>query len=83
MLITYYHRRPVKGMYSIERLFNDIRNALPEGINYTVSISRFESKGIWRRLYICIEATFRQGDINHITGDIHYVAILLRKKERF
>jgi glycosyltransferase involved in cell wall biosynthesis len=26
------------------------------------------------------EAAFRQGDVNHITGDVHYVALLLRKR---
>jgi glycosyltransferase involved in cell wall biosynthesis len=31
-------------------------------------------------LWNIVEAAFRQGDINHITGDIHYLAALLRKR---
>ncbi len=81
MKIIFYHRRPYEGAYSIERLFNDIRQALPKDVEYDVSISRFESRGVWRRLYNCLEAIFQQGDINHITGDIHYISILLRKKK--
>ncbi len=81
MRITYYHRRPFDGAYSIERLFRDIRNALPKEIEYEVSTSRFESRGLFKRLYNCIEAIFKQGDINHITGDIHYIALLLSKKK--
>jgi len=57
----------MKGMYSIERLFGDPRNALPKEINYNVSIGPFESKGIWRRLYSFIEAIFKYDDINPIT----------------
>ncbi len=52
---------------------------MPAKVDYKVATSRYESRGFWRRLYNCIEAIFRQGDINHITGDIHYVAIFLRK----
>ena len=28
-----------------------------------------------------VEAVFRQGDLNHITGDIHYIGLLLRKRK--
>ncbi len=81
MKITYYQRYPFDGAHSIERLFKDIRSALPEDVEYCISTARFESRGIWRRLYNCIEAVFRQGDINHITGDIHYVTMFLKKKK--
>lgn len=80
MKVTFYHRRAVDGAFSIERVFEDIRNALPSKISFRVATSRYESRGFWRRLYNCIEAIFRQGDISHITGDIHYLAIFLRKR---
>jgi glycosyltransferase involved in cell wall biosynthesis len=41
----------------------------------------YESSGIFKRLANAIYCIFRQGDINHITGDIHYVAAFLRKRK--
>lgn len=81
LCVTFYHRQPQGANYSIERLFNDVRNALPPEVNYKVAISRFPSRGFFRRVYNIIEAVFRQSDVNHITGDIHYLTFLLRKKK--
>ena len=80
MKITYYHRHPNSGTYSLERIFHDIRQALPEEVQHRISVARFESRGIWRRIYNSVEAAFRQEDVNHITGDVHYLAYFLRKK---
>jgi glycosyltransferase involved in cell wall biosynthesis len=41
----------------------------------------YESNGLWRRLANAIYCFFKQEDINHITGDIHYVAAFLKKKK--
>jgi glycosyltransferase involved in cell wall biosynthesis len=38
------------------------------------------SKGFLPRLRIARAARLRQGDINHITGDIHFIAMLLDRK---
>lgn len=80
MIVTYYHRHPTPGFHSIERLFKDVRNSLPKNIKYKISISKFESRGLWRRVYNAIEAIFHQGDINHITGDVHYLSLFMNKK---
>lgn len=80
MRVTFYQRRPQGANFSIERLFTDVRRSLPEDIDVTVAISRFASKGLFRRIYNIIEAAFRQGDVNHITGDVHYLAYCLRGK---
>lgn len=79
MKITYFHRHPTWGTYSLERLFQNVRRVLPETIEYQVSIARFESRGFWRRVYNAVEAVFRQADVNHITGDVHYIACFLKK----
>ena len=76
--VTFYQRRPQGPSFSIERLFADVRRSLPEDIDVAVAISRFASKGFWRRIYNMIEAAFRQGDVNHITGDVHFLTYLLR-----
>jgi glycosyltransferase involved in cell wall biosynthesis len=81
MKVTYFQRKPLPGANSIERIFRDVRGALPSGIKYTVSVSRYHSKGILPRLYNMLEAASRQADVNHITGDIHYAAYFLKKQK--
>ena len=80
MKVTFYHRCSQGAYFSIDRLFADVRRALPEGIDAKVAVSRFASKGFFRRIYIIFEAAFRQGDVNHITGDVHFLAYFLRGK---
>ena len=80
MRVTFFQRRPQSANFSIERLFVDVRSALADSIDDSVAVSRFPSRGLWGRVYNMIEAVFRQGDVNHITGDVHFLALLLRKK---
>jgi glycosyltransferase involved in cell wall biosynthesis len=75
--VTHYHRKPLEGMFSLEHLFSDIRGIAQPDLSIDVYESSFTSKGIWRRALNIIEAVFRQGDINHITGDVHYLSYLL------
>jgi glycosyltransferase involved in cell wall biosynthesis len=76
--VTFFHRRRQEANYSMERLFEDIRRALPNEFESKVAISRFRSRGLWGRVYNMVEAVFRQGDVNHITGDVHFLTYLLR-----
>lgn len=78
--VTFYQRRPQGKNFSIERLFADVRKALPRDIDPTLAISRYPSRGFFKRLYNIFEVIFRQGDVNHVTGDVHFLAILLKKK---
>ena len=78
MKVVYFQRRPNISNHSIERVFATVRGEL-KGLENDVRLCRFESRGIWKRLYNMVEAALRQGDINHITGDVHYLAFLLRK----
>lgn len=81
MRITYFHRRPQEGAYSIERHFADVRNALPPSIDYCITVAKYPSKGIFSRLFNAISAMRKQTDVNHITGDIHYLAMFLKKED--
>ena len=78
--VTYFQRRPQTAYFSVERLFEGVRKALTGAVQARVAISRYPSRGPLRLLYNMIEAVFRQGDVNHITGDVHYLALLLRKR---
>jgi len=79
MTVTHFQRRPQAGQVSVERVFAALRASMPPGIVCRVFVSRFVSRGILRRLYNMVEATFHQSDINHITGDVHFLALLLHK----
>ncbi|MBN1394321.1 MAG: glycosyltransferase family 4 protein [Pirellulales bacterium] len=54
---------------------------MPENVAVKAAVSRFPSRGAWRRVYNIFEAAFRQGDVNHITGDVHFLTFLLRRKK--
>lgn len=81
MTVVFLHRKKNKIFFSIEELFERIRHALPSTVNCVVKEMRFESVGLPKRLYCCFESFFSQGDINHITGDIHFISLFLTKKK--
>ncbi len=78
--VKYYFRKPFQGYFSIEELFSAIGSHLPPPFEAEFSYARHYSKGLFRRIRILLEASRRQGDINHITGDIHFIALLLKKR---
>src|SRR5438874_417341 len=80
--VTFYYRKPRQNAnFSVEFIFRDVSERLKDRIYTHTAISKYESKGLFRRLYICLEAMFRQGDVNHITGDISFIGIFLRKRK--
>lgn len=79
--VTYYQRKPQQNNFSIERLFNDIRKGMCNNISYRIHICKYVSRGVFRRLLNCVAAIFDQSDINHITGDVHYLSFLLPKRK--
>ena len=81
MKVAFYHRKPKFNNFSVEGTFRVVREALPTSVECIVVQSRFDSRGIVRRLYNIVEAFFRQGDVNHITGDVHYLCYLLTRKK--
>jgi glycosyltransferase involved in cell wall biosynthesis len=78
--VTHFQRKPTLGAYSLDRLFDDIRAAMPGDIKVEARESSFISRGLWRRVYNIVEAVFRQGDVNHITGDVHFLTYLLKRQ---
>lgn len=78
--VSHYQRKQTSAMYSLERLFADVRAAMPTDINIVKHESTFMSKGLWRRAYNIVEAYFRQSDINHVTGDVHFLTYLIKRQ---
>ncbi|MFQ5445465.1 MAG: glycosyltransferase family 4 protein [Saprospiraceae bacterium] len=82
MKVVFFQRKPRKtGNFSLEFIFNDVRTRLTQKIDSVVAVSRFESTGIFKRLFNILEASFRQGEVNHVTGDVNFLAILLNRKK--
>ena len=80
--VAFFHRKPrALGNFSIETYFQQIREHLPPPFQPVYVEMPYESNGLWRRLANAIYCFFKQEDINHITGDINYVASLLNKSK--
>lgn len=79
MRVVYFHRKPGLGCHSLESYFASIRQHLPGDIQSEVAESRYFSRGVFRRAYNIVEASARQGDVNHITGDVHILSYLMKR----
>ncbi len=81
MKVVFFHRKPRPNYnFSVENLFAYIRKTLPPEVSWDVKVLRYFSEGFFKRLYIGFEAAFNQKGINHITGDINFIAIFLKKR---
>ena len=77
--IASYQRRPAPNYYSVERLYSDVYSALSDRFRIQRNICRYHSRGVLPRFFDSALAIFRQADVNHITGDVTYLAIFLKK----
>lgn len=74
--VSLIHRLPVEGFYSIEGYFQRISQSLRSlGVEVVDHTSPYVSQGLLRRLKIVRFARRHQGDITHISGDIHFAAL--------
>ena len=75
--IVYFHRRPMPGNFSMENLFHDLREEMNKAVGIRVEECPQFSCGIVARLKNILWARKRQGLVNHITGDVNYIALLM------
>jgi hypothetical protein len=80
-VVHFQRKRRGSGNHSIESIFKTVRDACPNDINITLQIPKFVSSGLIPRIYITIAALFQQKDVNHITGDIHFINLFQSKKK--
>jgi glycosyltransferase involved in cell wall biosynthesis len=74
--LSLIHRRPIEGFYSIEGYFKRISQSLRSlGVEVTNHTSPYASQGLLQRLKIVRFANRHQGEITHISGDIHFAAL--------
>jgi glycosyltransferase involved in cell wall biosynthesis len=74
-----FQRKPGSG-FSLERIVETLRKALPEDIAAEVHCCRCQSRRIARRVLNIVDAACHQRDLNHIVGDVHYLALGLKKQ---
>lgn len=81
MKVVHIQRRPVPTQFSVEGYFERVRECLQA----TNPIRHFEvpcfSRGVFGRIRNCLAARKNQAEVNHVTGDIHYVACLLPRRK--
>lgn len=81
MTVVYFFRKKMPFRHSIEELFHYIGNNLPGKAKISNYNVQYQGKNLIKLLYNSWEVIFNQKDINHITGDIHYITIFLSKKK--
>jgi glycosyltransferase involved in cell wall biosynthesis len=76
MHVVHFQRNPFPGQISIELLFASLRDAMHElGQNVTAAVAPYRSRGFWPRLASIAWARRNQGEVNHVTGDVHFLAL--------
>ena len=78
--LIHHQRLPGPDHVSIERLFHGIRRHLPPPWKAEVVICPEASKGIGPRLRNTRHARNEAGQINHVVGDSHYLALGLPRQ---
>ncbi len=77
--VVHLTRMPGEGHFSIEGTFAAMREVLGADIQADVATCPHPSRGIWPRLKNIWAAQQSGGDIQHILGDVHYLAFGTRK----
>ena len=80
MRVVHFERLPVLGAYSIERLFREIRRALPDDFEVDVVQCPKPGQTRWWLLSGIFRAWKSRRGVNHIIGDVHYVALGLPRE---
>ena len=75
--VTMFMRHPGPGAHSIEGVFAAVRDHLPEGIDVECVALERPSSGLFPRLGNMLQAWRRRGELNHVTGDVHYLTLAL------
>jgi len=78
--VFFFRKANAPWHHSIEELFGTIIAALPKSVEPVRYTMKKNSTGLWKRVFNTIDAAFHQGEINHITGDVHYIALFMKKR---
>lgn len=70
-------RKPRSSSFSIERLSEDILRNIPTDYIINVWTCRNHSNGLFPRIKDMLAARKVKGDVNHVTGDVHFLTFFL------
>nr|WP_321410919.1 glycosyltransferase family 1 protein [uncultured Carboxylicivirga sp.] len=78
--VTFFFRKPQPQYFSIEKVFEQIINNLPPEVEHHSYQLKTGTNGWWGRIKALVEVWRNKGAINHITGDITFIALALPRK---
>lgn len=80
--VTLVMRHPVRGWHSIETVFESVAAHLPSDVSASFHILPRPSTGLVGRLVNLLDAwrLRRRPGVFHITGDVHYLALVLPRR---
>ena len=78
--VNFFFRPLRDGFFSMEELFTNISQNLPSNVNYSKVTLPFPEPTFSHRLNNALCVKRKAGDINHITGDVNYIAFGLPQK---
>lgn len=78
MEVSYFFRKRRLNAFSIESLFDNIQQQIATRNNF--NSKKVEVPSARNVIANTLKAGSKQTDINHITGDIHYVALGMKKR---
>ena len=76
--VTLFFRKPNEGNYSIENVFQFLKPYFTNSISFYTSVNY--SKGLMNRIRIAIEEKRCNTEFVHITGDVTFANLLIKKK---
>jgi len=79
MQLSLFFRQSSPEYHSIEQLFDAIGSNFSQEVKVKKVYANYKSKAFIHRIRIALQARKNQADINHITGDIHFIAPFLKK----
>jgi glycosyltransferase involved in cell wall biosynthesis len=77
MDVAVFVRKPGPSSFSLERVCVDIVGAMPKNISPRVVVMPHRTRGLRGMLRNMAYARSHAGEVNHVFGDIHYVACAL------
>lgn len=81
MKIAFFFRKATASFFSIEMLFNTILSHLRKYETERVFLPYKSASNPVAVLKNCLYAFARQGRVNHITGEVYYIALALSSKK--
>ena len=79
--VTFFFRKPQNQYFSIEKVFEEVIPNLSPNVHSTIYRLKTGTQGFLGRLKALVEAWNNKDEINHITGDITFIALALPSKK--